>query len=70
MNEDVLDFCDRCFNSIGGRGMIMCKGVDTEMNIPLVEFYHFECYDKLAPQQNTCTDCVDNPCFIRRKTLE
>lgn len=67
-----LSFCDKCFNGIEEYGTIVCKGIDFEMNIPLVGLYHQECYATLAQQEEIphCTDCVSDPCLIRRKLNE
>ena len=69
--DDTLGFCAKCFLDIGKEGTLLCRGLDREFNAPLVAMYHRVCYSELTEQEKPhCTDCVSNPCFIRRKKLE
>lgn len=69
MSDETLGFCDLCFTDLGSKGTMVCSGVDAEFNAPLVDMYHVECYAKVTNKPH-CTDCVDNPCFIKRKSMK
>ena len=69
MSELHLDFCDKCFESVVDYGTLQCTGMDVEFKVPTVNLYHRECYATLTEQETvqTCTDCLNNPCFIRKR---
>jgi hypothetical protein len=64
-----LSFCDGCFEDVVDCGVVVCQGMDVEFKIPEVNLYHRGCYATLDTVPR-CIDCIDDPCFIRRKKLK